>query len=447
MTSLKLIVAAALLAIGQSACGSDTQTTQRASAKSSDWKVEQSEKVRSFKPLLQPGGRSECLGRLSFAVREDLEWAVDPLSKVEDAEPVRFEDGVAGEGLEHLAYGPLVIWVSQKAGAKDLQEYATRLASWIKDTSTDEWRQAIAADEVKLANARKEGRTGTVFVMEERIAEARKRLGIAENRQKLQVGLDGAVTYDDGKGVIRTKFMLGDHIFTVLRTHPSLREGDPEREKMLAELRSILSRIRARAPGEVPSEPGVCLPYAFITDDGKGDYQAHATFRYADHPGVIYTIDTGLKRPADMAGTGILPTPAPVRVYSYLPATLADFSGQARQVKPLAPRGADIGPYRSDQGGVSLNVAKVGEPDVITYSIFTGVQGIDGWQTAPFIGVEMRSYTKMQYPQLPENPPPMAESQQRLDALLKSMHFRKTVPESEEFSRLLGERSSASRAD
>ncbi|MGY0611851.1 hypothetical protein [Luteimonas sp. A501] len=40
---------------------------------------------------------------------------------------------------------------------------------------------------------------------------------------------------------------------------------------MLADLRDVLSRFRTRAPGEVPEEPGVCLPHAFIADEGKGD--------------------------------------------------------------------------------------------------------------------------------------------------------------------------------
>src|SRR5690606_24769573 len=49
----------------------------------------------------------------------------------------------------------------------------------------------------------------------------------------------------------------------------------------------------------------------------------------------------------------------------------------------------------------------------------------------------------LQYEQLPENPPPQSETQERLDALLKSMHLRRTTVESPEFGGILDEQGAA----
>ncbi|MEQ4576272.1 MAG: T6SS immunity protein Tli4 family protein [Gammaproteobacteria bacterium] len=314
------MLAVAVVLLEQSACSAQEKTMDRAIE---PWKLAQAREVRNYVPASPASGMwRECLGRLAFNTSTSLQWALDSSDKVEDYEPPEFVDDLPGDERERLAYGPVDIWVSQPATPEDIETYRRSLDIQDVGAGAESWGQAVAEYQEKLEKAKREP-DGPVTLFEEKLENAKNRLTDAQNRKRLDFGLPQSMAYDDGAGQIRVRFLMGGHIFTVLRTHPSLREGDPEREKMLTELRSILSRIRARAPGEVPSELGVCLPYAFIADDGKGDYQAHATFRYADHPGVIYTIDTGLKRPADIAGTAILPTPAPVRVYSYLPATLA----------------------------------------------------------------------------------------------------------------------------
>src|SRR5690606_18463441 len=136
-----------------------------------------------------------------------------------------------------------------------------------------------------------------VFILEKRLAESREKLENARHQKRLNFGMPDELSYDTGRGQIRIRFLMQGRIFTFVRNHRMLRDGDPRRDAMLAELRDVLSRFRTRAPGEVPEEPGVCLPYAFIADDGTGDYHTHASFRYPDRPGVVYSIDTGYRPP------------------------------------------------------------------------------------------------------------------------------------------------------
>ena len=50
--------------------------------------------------------------------------------------------------------------------------------------------------------------------------------------------------------------------------------------------RQFLKNFRVRAPFEVPDEPGVCIPYGFIADDGKTQRRMGVTFRLKSHPEV-----------------------------------------------------------------------------------------------------------------------------------------------------------------
>ncbi|MGY0611395.1 T6SS immunity protein Tli4 family protein [Luteimonas sp. A501] len=430
-----------LLASTQAACTPASQTSPKPDTHAwlRPWHVEQLTQVRAYAPAAIAGMQRECLGRLAFEVMPDTEWATDRLGKIEDSEFVEFADGVPGDRQERLAYGDLSIWVSAPATHADMQKRHDHYAFVDGGSNAEAWERGVAGLEAELEAAKQEGPDAPVFILEERLTESRVKLEDARHRKRLDFGLPDELSYDDGAGQIRIRFLLQGRMFTIVRDHPGLRDGDPRRDAMLAELRDVLSRFRARAPGDVPDEPGVCLPHAFIADDGTGDYHTHASFRYPDRPGVVYSIDTGYRPPDGERGTAWMPTPAPVRVMSY-PATILEvFRDRVRDIYPITPRGAHIGPYNADQGGVSVNVAKVGEPDVHTYTIFTGLQGIAGLQTWPFIGVEAQTYTRLQYEQLAENPPPQAETQTRLDALLKSTHLRRTTVESPEFAEILDE--------
>ncbi|MEZ0188886.1 T6SS immunity protein Tli4 family protein [Ralstonia solanacearum] len=60
---------------------------------------------------------------------------------------------------------------------------------------------------------------------------------------------------------------------------------------------TLIDGVSARPLYTEPSEPGVCLPYAFIRDDGKHGRKINMTYRVQDHPDItIWLEDHGASR-------------------------------------------------------------------------------------------------------------------------------------------------------
>lgn len=55
---------------------------------------------------------------------------------------------------------------------------------------------------------------------------------------------------------------------------------------------TVLNGVRSRATFEVPDDPGVCLPYSFVRDNGKTNRDVAMTYRLTVHPDItIYLRD------------------------------------------------------------------------------------------------------------------------------------------------------------
>jgi hypothetical protein len=73
------------------------------------------------------------------------------------------------------------------------------------------------------------------------------------------------------------------------------------------------------------------------------------------------------------------------------------------------------------------------------YKPLQRVHGYGGWQNTfvlPSILVDMRSYTRLEAPELTVNLPPFEQSMERLNALLKSIRLRPTEPAMPELANL-----------
>lgn len=56
---------------------------------------------------------------------------------------------------------------------------------------------------------------------------------------------------------------------------------------------SLLEGLRPRPLFDVPHEPGVCLPYLFIRDDGSQPRGVGTTYRLKDHPDITVWLEDG----------------------------------------------------------------------------------------------------------------------------------------------------------
>ena len=57
-------------------------------------------------------------------------------------------------------------------------------------------------------------------------------------------------------------------------------------QQSIAAVNTTLKTFRPRALYELPKQPGVCIPYGFIADDGKADRSVAVTMRLKNHPDV-----------------------------------------------------------------------------------------------------------------------------------------------------------------
>lgn len=200
-------------------------------------------------------------------------------------------------------------------------------------------------------------------------------------------------------------------------------EGEAPFDERKKAFLDMLQRFKVRKLYEIPKERGLCIPYGFIPDDGTVHFRMEVSMRYKDRPGVIYTIGTAV-----VGERGIEQGESPMQQATARSAAslLAGGLTEGREVKSIGPRPVQIGALPAYQGGFSLNVAEPGQPPVFNYSVYTGYAGWDHSRVLPAITVNLRSFTKEQDPSIKENPPPIEESMQRLEALLKGMRLRPT---------------------
>ena len=201
----------------------------------------------------------------------------------------------------------------------------------------------------------------------------------------------------------------------------------------------LLKKFRVRAPNEIPQELGVCLPHGFIPDDGKSVIEFKQSMRYADTPGVVYTLETG------NVDARHLKSPEVVAVQK-ASIGMPGSGGEELEAKDfvtqrIGPRFAKIGGLGAEQGGVALTVKRPGKEPYEVYTIFTGYSGWLGTAVLPYISVDMHTYSKEQAPELKENPPTFKVTLDRLNLLLKSIRLRPTNPPMPDFATAKGARS------
>lgn len=122
----------------------------------------------------------------------------------------------------------------------------------------------------------------------------------------------------------------------------------------------LLSGLRARPPMTVPSESGVCLPYAFIRDDGGEVFRRIAmTYRLQQHPDVTIFLEDRTAEPIEPSTQR--------RPETYTPSyKLNEF---------WAPFGRDGGSYRSVWFPPGRNIKLAGYEGKAAFVEFTHPDG------------------------------------------------------------------------
>jgi hypothetical protein len=373
------------------------------------------------------GMRQECLGRHVFDVRPDFEWGVPPLS---------FSNT---EGM-HTGFGELLFpkWgmsvdgvqlgVASDGTLEEAQVLAKSMISTEKniihgDETTLKTAHSVLITQQELqATDDSEDLRIAIEKTQERIRNLEKNIALRKER----LGKDTLdIDLPDSAGYSLTAYLVRNGMFYTIGGVPiSDRPAPPAhytRTEAKQWLISWLNRFRPRALFEIPNEPGVCIPYGFIADEGAFAHDLYASFRYADAPGVFYHLHSktvGEKGPEPMF----------VQTAARALASQLNYRAAEAHSRSIGPRKVKIGALPAEQGGYELNYPSEDDRPVKTYSVFTGRGGKRGSMALPDLSVEMESYVPEQSAEITTDPPPLDESMERLEAFLAGFRLRPTEP-------------------
>jgi hypothetical protein len=390
---------------------------------------------------LSPAVKSECFGRLAFEVRKEVEWPTYFLWQYPDVLFNRsFSPKVADPG-DTMRFGSTHIAVIGSVNGVEKEKVFQSTPAALEAHLLNRMKSTRAfVDDLK----KKGGGTGAAV---KEIKEAEEWIkgweeSIRENRVKFEPfdpGLPASQGYwtstteandeTDRYSVLRAYLTRGEHIYVFESSVEMKTPSDKEAHKH--DFSNMLAKFRTRAANEIPAEPGVCVPFGFIADDGRTIVEFKQTLRFPDAPGVLYTIETGTVHLRRLKATPLL-----AAAHASINPPSATEKNETRPVvtQRIGPHLVKMGGLSASQGGVVLKTGSGGEKYDI-YSVFTGSGGWLGTAVLPYILVEMHSVSKEQAAELKHNPPPFEQSKDRLDVLLKSMRWRATDPPMLEFER------------
>ncbi|MDG1583354.1 T6SS immunity protein Tli4 family protein [Pseudomonas sp. GOM6] len=237
--------------------------------------------------------RQECLGRWTFQVAEDIEWATFPADAVTKLSRAgggghAFSDKVSGRG-EAGSYiygsGDALLYVSDITTREEF-DMAANYVRGSGRLAQKHLREQIDTDKGLVQSLIEQGYSPdseAVRRVEADIEEAEKDIPLAH-------------VYDLDLGIPDAHILGSEHIpfdaFLWRNQRVYYFALSPKSENAMQEVKDLLSRFRTRELYEVPKEPGVCFPYGFIADDGKASHHFKFSFRFTRTPNVIFSLLT-----------------------------------------------------------------------------------------------------------------------------------------------------------
>ncbi|SDP94902.1 T6SS immunity protein Tli4 family protein [Ectopseudomonas guguanensis] len=229
--------------------------------------------------------RQECLGRMTFDVPEDMQWAVynaEYTDRITEGGGHGFTPKVYASGdAASYDYDGLTIFVSDIV-ERDAFDGAVRYVKGTAQLYQEELKKKKVTFERILDRFKREN------YKEEHISDIEKEI----NEIQRQIPLTKIHEYDLG---IPDAYFLGGHIApgeallwrnNRVYSFAFSKAGPDSAER----IKALIARFQPRELYEVPKGPGFCFPYGFIADDGKTAYSIKNSLRFTKTPNVIFTL-------------------------------------------------------------------------------------------------------------------------------------------------------------
>jgi hypothetical protein len=242
--------------------------------------------------LLIPAGmaladapRQECIGRVTFDVPEEMQWATfhaDYTNRISKGGGHGFglKVGAKGDNASY-DYDGLTIYVSDIVDRSQLDG----AARYIKGTARlyqDELRKTAEIKKRRLEKLPGLGYGKEVMAeLEAEIKEVAQEIPLIKVHEH-DLGIPDAYFLGDSVSPSEALFWRNNRVyyFTFGKAGPDSAER----------IKALMARFQPRELYEVPKGPGFCLPYGFIADDGKTAYSIKNSLRFTRTPNVIFTL-------------------------------------------------------------------------------------------------------------------------------------------------------------
>ncbi|MEZ2746936.1 hypothetical protein ACBQ16_17280, partial [Halopseudomonas bauzanensis] len=232
--------------------------------------------------------RQECLGRLTFDVPEEMEWATydaERTFRISSGGGHNFTSKVTAKGdLVSYDFKGVVIRVSDIVDRSEF-ESAVGYQKGTGRRYQKTLRENIETDKRRLAELPEMGYGPEV------LAEVEQTIKELEERAA------HAIPREHDLGIPDAYFLGGDfpgfgYVYRNQRVYYfAMRQGAVDGTGVEA-FKDLMARFRPRELYEVPEGAGICFPFGFIADDGKTAYSIKNSLRFISTPNVIFTLVT-----------------------------------------------------------------------------------------------------------------------------------------------------------
>jgi hypothetical protein len=217
--------------------------------------------------------RQECLGRITFDVPEDMQWAVYNADHTN-----RITEG-GGHGL--------TIYVSDIV-ERDTFDGAARYIKGTANLYQVELKKKLelnkkALEELKVLDNRENTKATREAVGRfiKAVAEVEQEIPLAKAHEH-NLGIPDAYFIGGRIGPTEALLWRNNRVYYFTFSKAGLDSAD--------RIKALMARFQPRELYEVPKGPGYCFPYGYIADDGKTAYSIKNSLRFTQTPNVIFTL-------------------------------------------------------------------------------------------------------------------------------------------------------------
>ncbi len=232
--------------------------------------------------------RQECLGRLTFGVPEEIEWATFNAGRtmqISEGGGHDFSDMVAARG-DNATYGEFgaVIYVSDEVERSMLDDvYGYRRGTSV--LYQDYLKEQLETEKRLVEQFERDDDPESAAIWRKEVEQTREKISLALPTVH-DLGIPDAYFVGSASAPGEAYIYRNNRVYAFfMRKAYAQGKG---KEAML----DMMSRFRPRELYEVPDESGVCIPYGFIADDGDAHYSVKNSLRFTATPNVVFSLVT-----------------------------------------------------------------------------------------------------------------------------------------------------------